>query len=31
VGPQGPRGRSLPQPILVALDIDQIEIETVND
>ncbi|MGE2816262.1 hypothetical protein ACQI5H_14150 [Mycobacterium heidelbergense] len=26
--PQGPRGRSLPYPILVALDIDQIEVET---
>ena len=31
VHPQGPGGRSLPQPILVALDIDQIDIETVND
>jgi hypothetical protein len=28
VRPQGPGGRSLPGPILVALDIDQIEVET---
>jgi hypothetical protein len=28
VRPQGPGGRSIPRPILVALDIDQIEIET---
>jgi hypothetical protein len=28
VRPRGPGGRSLPNPILVALDIDQIEIET---
>ena len=28
VRPIGPRGRSLPNPVLVALDIDQIEIET---
>jgi hypothetical protein len=28
VRPQGPGGRSLPLPILVALDIDQIDIET---
>lgn len=28
VRPRGPGGRSLPRPILVALDIDQIEIET---
>ena len=28
VRPQGPGGRSLPHPILVALDIDQIEVET---
>lgn len=27
VCPQGPRGRSLPHPILVALDIDEIEVE----
>lgn len=28
VRPRGPRGRSLPRPTLVALDIDEIEIET---
>jgi hypothetical protein len=28
VRPRGPGGRSLPKPILVALDIDQIEVET---
>jgi hypothetical protein len=28
VHPRGPRGRPVPHPILVALDIDQIEIET---
>jgi hypothetical protein len=28
VRPRGPGGRSLPHPVLVALDIDQIEIET---
>jgi len=28
VRPQGPRGRSLPGPVLVALDIDEIEVET---
>ena len=30
VRPQGPGGRSLPGPTLVALDIDGIEVETVN-
>ena len=31
VRPRGPGGRSLPYPILVALDIDQIEVETSMD
>jgi hypothetical protein len=31
VRPRGPGGRSLPGPILVALDIDQIEVETSMD
>jgi hypothetical protein len=31
VRPIGPGGRSLPLPILVALDIDEIDVETVND